>query len=443
MTAIARQRTDALLLLSLLPALALFAAHALRRGDFGSCAALLLCMPLLFRRSAWMRYVLILLFAWAALQWAATGMDLVRVRFALEEPWLRLGVIITAVWSVNLLALSSLFFPSAGRWFYRYPAAAPAQTAAFLLTASLLLLTRHAAPLPVLLMDRFDPHWTVLEMFLIALYAAWLIGKVRDPALHARLRPLFWLIFSLLFFAQLALGLIGVSELLMTGVLHLPVPALIIGGPLYRGHGLFMPILFATTLLLVGPAWCSHLCYIGAWDDRLARQSTRIRPPRKWIVRGRLLTLVLTVACALGLRAAEVPPLHAAVLALCFGLGGIGVMFLFSRRSGAMVHCTTWCPIGLVANVLGRISPWRMRIRSGCTACGSCARVCRYGALRERNIAAGRPGLSCTLCGECVSACPHQVMDYALPGVHGSAARTVFLIIVVTLHALFLAVARI
>jgi polyferredoxin len=58
----------------------------------------------------------------------------------------------------------------------------------------------------------------------------------------------------------------------MTGELHLPIPALILAGPVYRGEGLFMPVLYTVTILLVGPAWCSWLCYIGAWDDFAARR---------------------------------------------------------------------------------------------------------------------------------------------------------------------------
>ena len=51
----------------------------------------------------------------------------------------------------------------------------------------------------------------------------------------------------------------------MTGKLHLPVPALIVAGPVYRGSVGFMLILFLCTILLVGPAWCSHLALHAAF----------------------------------------------------------------------------------------------------------------------------------------------------------------------------------
>ena len=84
-----------------------------------------------------------------------------------------------------------------------------------------------------------------------------------------------------MFFAQFVFGVAGVERLLMTGQLHVPVPAVVVAGPLYRGEGLFMPILFAATLLLVGPAWCSYLCYVGSWDGLAATARRHAGPSRR------------------------------------------------------------------------------------------------------------------------------------------------------------------
>jgi len=224
------------------------------------------------------------------------------------------------------------------------------------------------------------------------------------------------------------------------------VPALIAAGPLFRGGGYFMAILFSSTILFVGPVWCSHLCYIGAWDDLCSRLGPNI--PRvlskRWTLGARLFTLVLTCGGALTLRLLDVPGETAAWLAAGFGLVGVGVMVLISRRLGAMAHCTAFCPIGLIGNVLGKLIPWRVRInRETCTRCGTCARACRYSALTDLEIEAGRPGLSCTLCGDCVGACPHDSMHYRFPGLSPAAARAAFLTLVAVLHAAFLGVARI
>lgn len=193
-----------------------------------------------------------------------------------------------------------------------------------------------------------------------------------------------------------------------------PVPALIVAGPLYRVEGLFMPILFAA--------------------------SARVRRFTIW---GRGGTLVLAVVVALGLRAAGVTGYEAVCWAALFGLAGVGIMVILSRRAGIMVHCATFCPMGLVANVLGRINPLRLRLGPDCTRCGACAPRCLYGALLPGDIKRSKPGLCCTLCGDCLGACDHGRLGYRLPGLSPQAARRVFLVLAVSLHAVFLGVARI
>ncbi len=69
--------------------------------------------------------------------------------------------------------------------------------------------------------------------------------------------------------------------------------------------------------------------------------------------------------------------------------------------------------------------------------------VCRYNALDENQVVSGKPALSCTLCGDCVSACSHGQIGYSFPGLSGDAARSLFIVLIVSLHAIFLGVARI
>ena len=212
-----------------------------------------------------------------------------------------------------------------------------------------------------------------------------------------------------------------------------------------------MITLFLVTLAVVGPAWCSWLCYIGAWDNTLARTKKLARAPappglpglrgRRWPLR--VATLAGTVAAALGLRAAGVPGPWAAALALVFGGLGVVVMFLASRATGTLVHCTAYCPLGLVAVLLGRLSPHRLRITAACTDCGACTRACRYDALSPADVTRRRPGLSCTLCGDCLPSCRHGALVHRFPGLSPSASRALFLVLVVTLHAVTLGVARI
>lgn len=108
-----------------------------------------------------------------------------------------------------------------------------------------------------------------------------------------------------------------------------------------------------------------------------------------------------------------------------------------------MVHCTTWCPIGLFADLLGKLSPFRLRIGQGCDRCMACRKMCRYGALEQRNLERGKPGLTCTLCGDCLAACKTRQIGYRFLGLSAATARKLFVALVVSLHAVFLGVARI
>ena len=319
--------------------------------------------------------------------------------------------------------------------------AAPAFS--FALVAGLLVFVHLKVDRPMLLLERFFPGWGWIEIAALAFYAAWLTPKMLDPERALIWRPRFWRLFSLVFFGQLALGLWGDSRFLMTGTLHLPIPALIIAGPVFRMKLSFMPILFFATVLLLGPAWCSHLCYIGAWDDLASRAKKRPKPLSRWRKPARVAILAAIVATALVFRLAGVPAAAAAVTVGLFGAAGVAVMAFWSRRSGQMAHCATVCPIGLVAGLLGRLNPFRLKIEAACTDCLACRRTCRYDALTPEDIARRRPGISCTLCGDCLSGCPTGMFSIRFPGLTPQAARDLFVVLAVSLHAVFLGLARI
>jgi ferredoxin len=427
--------------------LLLFAAHALRSGNVGLAAASLALSGLAAPRPrlwpfgpAVLGPALLLM----ALAFADAGRDMVLFRLAAGLPYARLAAIMAGV--VAVCAAGGLF-AFANQVRVRHGLHGPqafAQGAAFWLTAGLLAVARAKAPFPVLLADRFFPGWGVLEILALALYAAWLAGRMLAAPRTGPLRSRYWAAFSLVFFGQLALGLLGWGVFLMTGALHLPVPALIVAGPIYRGGGLFMPILYLSTVLLVGPGWCSHLCYIGAADDacaRLGRKAPKRLPGRR--IWWRAATLALAVGLAALFRALGVATGVAIGAAALFGLIGLAIMGTLSRKAGVMVHCTQYCPIGLVGNILGKVSPWRVRIGPGCDGCGRCTRACRYLALSPDDLSRGRPGLSCTLCGDCVGACPGGRIGFHFPGLSPETARTAFFTLVIALHAVFLGVARI
>jgi len=328
----------------------------------------------------------------------------------------------------------------------RYPAdAVPARASlvAFGLVAGGLTAAHLASPLRLVVLERFWPGFGALEILALGVYAAWLTRQILSPGRSAVWRRRLWRLFSVVFFVQLSLGVAGVEELLLSGELHWPVPAVILAGPLYRGEGLFMAILFGVTLLLVGPAWCSFLCYIGAWDAALAARRPRPLELPAWARWGRWITLPGVVLAALGLRLAGAPPLAATAAAAAVGLIGVGIMLTVSRRYGTMAHCTDWCPMGLAAALLGRLQLLRIRIDRECTECGRCRTACRYGALADDDIRRRRPGLNCTLCGDCVGSCHGGWIGYRFPGLSPRTARLVFVALAAALHAAFLGLARI
>jgi len=416
--------------------------HFLRMDDKGLFAACLM-LPLLFLvRREWARYVLLTALCSMAAMWIAVLIQISRVRFQMDEPWGRFAVIIAAVFALTILAaifVGRIRFEDSGR---ALPGDAPAFVA-FLITAAFLALARAKAPFTVLLADRAVNGAGWMFILFISAYAAWIAMLMVENRATAKLRLRIWVLFAAVFFAQLFLGLLGFESFLMTGRLHAPVPAVVVAGPLYRGEGFSMLMLFASTILLVGPAWCSHLCYFGAWDALAASNKKRSTRPPAWFAAARPLILALVAAAALLMRARGVSGYHASIAALAFGLAGLGIMAFVSRSRGYMAHCLAWCPLGLLAVLGGRLSPFRIRIDEGCTDCGACSSSCRYDALRPEHIRARSPGMNCTLCGDCLASCRGGFIGYRFPLLSGRRARTAFIVLVVVLHAVFLGFARI
>src|SRR5690606_38846486 len=114
-----------------------------------------------------------------------------------------------------------------------------------------------------------------------------------------------WSLFSGIFFLQLLLGIAADKIFLMTGELHLPVPALIISGPLYRGELSVMTLIFLSAVLLSGPAWCSQYCYFGAIDSAFAGNRSASSPPvNRLALKNSFLFLAIAIALLLRLAGA-------------------------------------------------------------------------------------------------------------------------------------------
>lgn len=312
----------------------------------------------------------------------------------------------------------------------------------FISTFILLSFVQVKVERPMLLAERFAGGAGWIEILFIALYGGFVAYMMQDPSNVPFWRKLTWTTFSAVFFLQLFIGLAGEEKFLMSGKLHLPVPMMIIGGPLYRGELSVMTILFLSTVVLTGPAWCSQFCYFGAFDNVAAGgRPSKGRIKNKAAIKTTILALVIIMA--LLLRWLKVPVLTATLIAAGFGVTGILVMIMFSYKQNKMFHCALYCPVGTLVNVFRYVNPFRMYIDKSCTLCNRCTSFCKYDSLDITNIKNGKPGPGCTLCGDCLAGCHHDSIKYKFLNINPEKARNLYLILTITLHASCLALARI
>lgn len=312
----------------------------------------------------------------------------------------------------------------------------------FLSTAILLSFVQLKVENPLLILERFLAGGGWIEIALISTYGGIVAWFMYDVKKSARWRQATWLAFSIVFFTQLILGLLVSEDFLMTGKLHLPIPMMIISGPIYRGQFSIMTILFLSTILLTGPAWCSHFCYFGALDS-IGAGSRKRRKTLGKIWQLKVPVLVVIIASAILLRIFNVDVLHATLLAVAFGMAGLIIIMIYSSRSGKMVHCLVWCPIGTVVSGLKYVSPFRLKITDSCTNCMRCTHHCKYDALKKEDIMNRKPAASCTLCGDCVTSCHAGSLQYKFLSLSPAASRNLYLGITITLHAMTMVLAKI
>ncbi|MCF6334305.1 MAG: 4Fe-4S binding protein [Spirochaetales bacterium] len=310
-------------------------------------------------------------------------------------------------------------------------------------TALLLSAARLKGPEGIILFDRFLPGLGWLQIFLITVYAGTVANLLITKPNSRPIRLAIWCIFSIVFFSQLLAGIFISDIFLMSGKLHIPVPALIIAGPFYRNSSFFMPVLFLSTIILTGSGWCSYLCYFGGWDGIATTAKKSVQFPKKRWKLIRYIIFLLVISTALLFRFINIPPEKAALFGIAFGIAGILIMLFISRRNGFMAHCSYYCPIGILSNFLGKISPFRIKIDSDCSNCMGCSNICKYDALSVKDLKSGRAGFNCTLCGDCISSCSSNLIYYKFLKLSPESSRYLFIILISAVHASFLGIARI
>lgn len=304
-----------------------------------------------------------------------------------------------------------------------------------------LSLVQTLPPKPILLFERIYPGAGWLQILVVCYYAYIVASHMRYPEQSALWRKRIWIFFSIIFFSQLFLGLMVSSLFLLSGKLHFPIPAIIIAGSIYRGEIGMMPVLLVSMILLSGPAWCSSICYFGGVDNYFASNL----PHSSFTVNNRFKLSVLLAVCFLSilLHFTQPPKEVPFYLATSFGIIGLLIILIGSRKKRVMVHCTIYCPIGTIVQYIKKISPFRLTIDSNCSSCNHCQQFCNYAALEPVHLAAKTPGATCTLCGDCLSICPRGSIKYKFSHVHPDTARCLWLFLTISLHSITLAIARI
>lgn len=318
-----------------------------------------------------------------------------------------------------------------------------------LITTALLLVVNYVPQKPLLLGAKLFEGGGLVQIGIITAYSAFLSYKMQNRKERSAWRVKSWLLFTIVFYGQLILGITADSLFLLSGKLHLPIPAIILAGPIYRFSSWFMVILFFSTILLIGPAWCSQLCYFGAVDGYRARKiegKKRSKIPSTIYKNRNIIKvgfLVAIVGVALILRIWAAGPRIATLVGIFAGVLGLAFIVAFSAKWSTMVNCTLYCPIGTIVNRLKFISPFRFKIGDSCLKCNACIQACSYMALTKEGIAQNKIGPTCTYCGDCISYCAHNSFEYQFLGLSHAAAEKLWIILTVILHSVFLAVARI
>ncbi|CAK7017991.1 MAG: hypothetical protein DELT_02320 [Desulfovibrio sp.] len=424
--------------------LLILGAHFFRAGN--SLAVVSIGGLLLFHAGtqAWKTCVVGLALVLGVLEWGMAAQTLAVTRMHMGAPWLRGAAILGTVAALTALAASHTL-AKAARQRKIVEAATFTQAAAFIVTFLALYGLRAGRP-DVLLLERIFPAWGGIQIFLLSWYAGYIAGKLNTPRTSRKMRTTAWLIFTLVFFGQLGLGLSGVLGSALSGTPHITIPGFILFAPAYRGTFSMMPFLVLAATLLAGSAWCSMLCYFGSIEAVAAtRKPVKKAPPflRATIRYGRISVLLIGLAAAFILRLTGVSTEKTLILVAIFAVCSLVLMLFASRKYTGMVHCTAFCPLGIAVNLLGRLSPWRIRIDTErCDGCGACEKACGYRALDVAHRAKGGAGITCSLCRDCIGACPHKAIFLKCFALPARVSGNVFTVLVVMLHVVFVAAAR-
>lgn len=321
------------------------AAYFLRGG---MCAGIVLCMGLAFfsfSRRGWLRRSVTFLLQVSLLFWGAEAWRLARLWMMEGGPFL--------LWT-SIPAAALLLHAVAILWRRRgeknLPVPELARSRVFSVSVLLLFLLDALVPLRLLMGERILPWQGAngLAILLLAWWGGYCAEGLLNPQTSPRRRQVMWTVFASAFFLQFLLGVTVAPSLLMTGKLHIPVPFMMISGPVYREEGFFMLALFSVSVLMAGSSWCSHLCYFGVWDCLAAASSRRKGHPvpgGKKACDWRWFSLAAAVGIPLLLSVWGVPLGYALAAAFAVALTA-PFAWKKSSENGVREYCSRFCPMG-------------------------------------------------------------------------------------------------
>lgn len=422
------------------------AAHFYRQSEKGLVVVSLISPFLLIFPKKWIWLALQYIIFLNSIEWLKTTFSIITIRITTKEPYLKVVFIMSAILFLNIL---SLLLITNKNFKKRYHSDSTSYLPSFFGFVFITILAaipyKKLHSIQPLILERLLPTFGWLEIFFLGIYGAILIEKILLSKYFQFLRKKIWVLFSLVFFVQFLLGLSGFSQFLMSNKLHLPIPGILIAGPIFRGNfSLFMPLLLFSSLILIGPAWCSWLCYFGPLDLIAAgknKNPTKISIQTTIILRIILMCLLITIPLLLRFVNANI--MFATVMGILYGITGIYIMIKLSKNKGVMIHCTSYCPIGLINTIIGKINPFRIKIKTSCIKCNKCINVCKYGALSQQTLYEGAPDLRCTLCGDCVFCCVGEHIQYSFLSLSPQISKKIFITIIIIIHTLFLGFGRI
>lgn len=167
-------------------------------------------------------------------------------------------------------------------------------------------------------------------------------------------------------------------------------------------------VLLATALIM-GRAFCGHVCPLGAAQELLSvpmKRKVKVGKRSAAGVRWAFFALFVILA-ALTVFYPKIDPFTffslkwALLPAIAFA--AIMVASLFVYRP----WCELLCPFGAIASLFSRKSVLRLSRTEDCIDCGRCVKACPTGEPKAGAVMDG-----CYYCGRCIAVCPKEALKF-------------------------------